>query len=445
MSKSKKNTIEGLFYNNKFLMIFSIIVAILIWTTVKINYSADDTRTIPNVKVDIDKTIVSEGELDIFWGKEYQGDEGVVEVEVEVVGKSYNINVVENDDITIEVEKISSVPNSERKKKLTLAAKWSESSGVPGVTIKRVISATKEVYVDEKVPRTFNVQAKIDENLKLTPLPGFTMGLPAPSQKTVVVTGPASILDKLTNVYFEAVIGEDDLELTESKEFSAKISYPNITEEEMRYLYCKDAETATVSVPVAAKKKVNTTVNFIKQPDIYLEVAPEYKITPSVVEVIYSSTSGEIETLSVGEVDFSEVLNEVKTISVPVTDEIRAKLADKTIEEFIVTLDMSRNDKLTFTSVPSIINCNRGNENFNYVVDYEKSGLNAITVVGPKEKLEKMTEEDIQVNIDVAELDVTSTGEQIAKNTEISFFSEGFEDCWFYGKYNAYITVEAKS
>ena len=248
-----------------------------------------------------------------------------------------------------------------------------------------------------------------------------------------------------TNVYFVADIGEESLELTESKEFSAKIVYPNISEEEMKYLYCKEKDTATVSVPVAAKKKVNTTVNFIKQPDIYLEVAPEYKIMPSVVEVIYSSTSGEIETLSVGEVDFSEVLNEVKAINISVTDEIRAKLADKTIEEFIVTLDMSGNDKLTFTSVPSIINCNRGNENFNYVVDYEKSGLNAITVVGPKEKLEKMTEEDIQVNIDVAELDVTSTGEQIAKNTEISFFSEGFEDCWFYGEYNAYITVEAKS
>lgn len=444
MSKSKKNTIEGLFYNNKFLMIFSVVVAILIWTTVKINYSVDDTTTVPNVKVDIAKTSGLEGELDIFWGNENEGEESFYAVDVEVIGKSYNINAVESKDITIEIEKINSVTNSERKKKLTLAAKLSESSGVAGVTIKRVMPSTVEVYVDEKVPRTFNVQAMIDEDLLTTP-DGFTMGLAAPSQKTVEITGPASILDKLTNVYFVADIGEESLELTESKEFSAKIVYPNISEEEMKYLYCKEKDTATVSVPVAAKKKVNTTVNFIKQPDIYLEVAPEYKIMPSVVEVIYSSTSGEIETLSVGEVDFSEVLNEVKTINISVTDEIRAKLADKTIEEFIVTLDMSGNDKLTFTSVPSIINCNRGNENFNYVVDYEKSGLNAITVVGPKEKLEKMTEEDIQVNIDVAELDVTSTGEQIAKNTEISFFSEGFEDCWFYGEYNAYITVEAKS
>ena len=301
------------------------------------------------------------------------------------------------------------------------------------------------VYVDINRPKTLNVEARLDENHKLTTPDGFTMGLPAPSPKTVEVTGPAAILDKLSKVYFDAVIDENGLLLTESKEVSANIVYPNISEKEMKYLYCKEAETATVSIPVSAKKKVNTTVNFIKQPDIYLEVAPEYKITPSVVEVIYSSTSGEIETLSVGEVDFSEVLNEVKTISVPVTDEIRAKLADKTIEEFIVTLDMSGNDKLTFTNVPSIINCNRGNENFNYIVDYEKSGLNTITVIGPKEKLEKMTEEDIQVNIDVSNIDVTSTGEQIAKNTEISFFSEGFEDCWFYGKYNAYITVEAKS
>ena len=55
-----------------------------------------------------------------------------------------------------------------------------------------------------------------------------------------------------------------------------------------------------------------------------------------------------------------------------------------------------------------------------------------------------MTEDDIQVNIDVSTLDVTNTGEQSSENTNISFFSEGYEDCWFYGKYTAYITVEPK-
>jgi hypothetical protein len=45
MSKNQKSSIEGLFYNNKFLMVFSVVVAILLWATVKINYSDNATRT----------------------------------------------------------------------------------------------------------------------------------------------------------------------------------------------------------------------------------------------------------------------------------------------------------------------------------------------------------------------------------------------------------------
>lgn len=443
MSKSKKNTIEGLFYNNKFLMVFSVVVAILIWTTIKINYSVDDSKTIKDVKVDIAKTGVLDKDLDVFYGNEYEGEDNFVTVSVEITGKSYNINAVESDDIIIKATNADI--NEPKQKTLTLTAEWSESSGITGVTIKKVIPSTLQVYVDTNIPKQLNVEARLDENLKLTTPDGFTIGLPAPSLKTVEVTGPATILDKLSKVYFDAIIDENGLHLTESKEVSANIVYPNISEQEMKYLYCKEAATATVSIPVSAKKKLNTTVNFIKQPNIYMEVAPEYKIDPAVVEVIYSSAGEEKETLLVGEVDFSTVLNEVKTVKCPVSDKIRAELADKTIEEFVVTLDMSHNDKLTFSSRPSIINCNSGDVNYNYIVNYEKSGLDSITVIGPKEKLEKMTEDDIQVNIDVSTLDVTNTGEQLSENTNISFFSEGYEDCWFYGKYTAYITVEPKS
>ena len=36
MNKGKKSSIESLFYNNKFLMVFSVVVAILLWASVKI-------------------------------------------------------------------------------------------------------------------------------------------------------------------------------------------------------------------------------------------------------------------------------------------------------------------------------------------------------------------------------------------------------------------------
>ena len=83
-------------------------------------------------------------------------------------------------------------------------------------------------------------------------------------------------------------------------------------------------------------------------------------------------------------------------------------------------------------------------ENYNYVINIEKSELNSITVIGPKEKLEKITQEDIQVEINVSSLNLEESDEQIVEVSNISIVSEDFEDCWVFGKYKAYIAVGVK-
>ena len=86
MNNSRKSIIEKIVFNNKALMIFSVIVAILIWATVKINYSDEVTRTLTGVKVNITATVDQESELVAFI------DESELYCEVEVKGKSYDIN-----------------------------------------------------------------------------------------------------------------------------------------------------------------------------------------------------------------------------------------------------------------------------------------------------------------------------------------------------------------
>ena len=41
MNNSRKSIIEKIVFNNKALMVFSVIVAVIIWATVKINYSEE--------------------------------------------------------------------------------------------------------------------------------------------------------------------------------------------------------------------------------------------------------------------------------------------------------------------------------------------------------------------------------------------------------------------
>ena len=84
MSKSKKSKVESLFYNNKFLMVFSVVMAILLWATVKINYSEELTRVV----------------LVPTWdeaGKYYMGRTKVGIDELSVLATSYSDYVTSNE------------------------------------------------------------------------------------------------------------------------------------------------------------------------------------------------------------------------------------------------------------------------------------------------------------------------------------------------------------
>ena len=147
----------------------------------------------------------------------------------------------------------------------------------------------------------------------------------------------------------------------------------------------------------------------------------------------------------VGTIDFSNVSNKVNYFEFPVDEKLVVSLVDKSITKFTVTIDMSSMSSVTLNKTPSKIVFTNPDENYNYTINYEKSELDSITVIGPKSKLDKITEEDIQIDINVSSMSLMRSNEQLVEVSNISIDSEGFEDCWVYGKYKAYISVEEKA
>ena len=90
----KKSLTEKLIYDNKILMILCILVSVIIWATVKINYSADTVRTVSDIRASLGSTAE---ELDFT---AFINEEDLL-VDVEVTGKAYNINThaLTKDDI----------------------------------------------------------------------------------------------------------------------------------------------------------------------------------------------------------------------------------------------------------------------------------------------------------------------------------------------------------
>ncbi len=439
MSKNNKSIIEKIIYNNKLLMVFCVIISVILWAAVKINYSAETTRTISDVKISV-TTNSEDSDLIPFISEEE------LYAEVVVSGKAYNINsyALTKDDIVVEAT--GSYIDSAGFKTLNLTVKPSETSGLTDVKFTSVTPSTISVYYDRKVTLTFDVEAKITNELKDLVEGEFTVGQPVPSMSNVEITGPATILNKMTKVYFEGSVVEDDLPLSQAKVIPADISYELESKRYEKYIVCEsindESNPATVTIPVYVTKSVPTLVKFINQPAYYTENAPKVRISPSELKVTYNpSESNDYEFIHVGTVDFRSLLNKINTFDFEIDDKLIKSGTDTSFGKFRVIVDMSSMSKKNFDITGGKVVFLNQVDGYTYSVDTAKSDFENVVVIGPKASLDKISSDDIQVEINVSSLSLNRTGTQSIEVSNISIVNDEVKDCWIYGKYNAIINV----
>ncbi|MBQ7118530.1 MAG: hypothetical protein IJN88_09995 [Clostridia bacterium] len=442
MSKSKKSIIEKIIYNNKLLMVFCLIVSVIIWAAVKINYSAETTRTISDVKISV---------INSADGTDFVPFTGAEELFAEVVvsGKAYNINsyALTKDDIVVEAS--AGYVDSPGFKVLNLTVKPSETGDLSDMEVTSVSPSTISVYYDRKVTQTFNVEARITNELDTLAEGEFTVGQPVPSMSTVDVTGPASILNKMTKVYFDGVVIEDELPLVQAKVIPADISYELESKRYEKYLVCEsindESNPATVTIPVYVTKNVPTQVKFINQPAYFTENPPRVRITPSELKVTYNpAESDDYEFITVGTIDFRTLLNKVNTFNFEIDEKILNSGIDTSFGEFRASVDLSSLSQKTFDITGGKVVLLNQADGYSYSVDTTRSNFDSVVVIGPKKSLEKITADDIQVEINVSGLSVRARSSQSIEVSNISIVNEEINDCWIYGKYDAVINVASK-
>ncbi len=442
MSKNNKSIIEKIIYNNKLLMVFCLIISVILWAAVKINYSADTTRTISDIKITVTNSADSSDFVPFIGAEELYAD-------VVVTGKAYNINsyALTKDDIVVEAS--GGYIDSAGYKVLNLTVKSSETGDLSDVEISSVSPSTLSVYYDRKVTETFDVEARITNKLDNLAEGEFTVGQPVPSMSTVEITGPATILNKMTKVYFEGSVIEDELPITQAKVIPADISYELESKRYEKYLTCEsindESNPATVTIPVYVTKNVPTQVKFINQPAYFTENPPKVRITPSELKVTYNpAESADYEFITVGTVDFRSLLNEVNDFTFEIDEKFLNSSTDTSFGEFKVTVDMSSMSRKTFDITGGKIILLNQTEGLFYSVDTSHSNFDSVVIVGPKKSLEKLTADDIQVEINVSSLSARARGTQSIEVSNISIVNEEINDCWIYGKYNAVISVTAQ-
>ena len=433
----KKTLYERIFYNNKLILALSFVLAIILWAVIKINYSENTTRVITGVPVTLDAALAKENDFMPF----YHPDK--LTVDVEVYGKAFDINnySLTRDDITIEAN--SGYIDTAGYKTLTLTPVVDGSASVVKIT-----PSTVSVFFDRMRSSQVNVEARLTNETDTLVSDGYTVGQIAPSVNTATVSGPASAVDNLSKVYFEATVPDNQLPLSATTEVTAQISFALEKQRNSQFLVCNnvgtDTNPATVTIPVYKVDKVPTTVKFVNQPPFFDDAPPRVRISPAEVEISYTPDEEEYTAFAVGTIDFHDLKKGVNRLNLTV-DETGAALLSNTEEKtFQVQVDLRSMQSETIDATGSnVVYLNASNDK-KYTVNLDGSGLGSLMLVGPAESLAKIKADQLQIEINVSSLNTEKKGWQTIEISNIAIMTEGISDCWVYGKYEAQVLIADK-
>lgn len=408
-----KFKLNDLFDNDVFVLIFSLLTSLFIWLMVVVNFTPATTRVIQGVKVNIDSTVPSQFGLEVFGEKDFT-------VDVTVEGKKYQISSsalsAEDIVITAQTNNVDSAGN----RTLQLKPEIPEGADYKITTIS---SKTIDVYFDT----VKTVQMVIEPQVETDGFPiveeGFTSGSINLSDTSVTVTGPSTEINRIEKVVAKLVLEKS---LSSNKSADAEIillSDKNRTD--FKYV-SMNIDKVVLTIPVLRTKELKTIVAFKNAPDNFVVTPLEYTISPEkdLFDISVDDYDKSVD-FTIGTIDF-KTLSPSNHVFTFLSDDISVA-EDSETEEYTVTVDMMgiSQEYITYSSEDFKVNNPDKRE-------YKVSALNkSVVVVGAQKELESITNENIKVEIDLSELDI-SAGQSVTVPAVITVDNPG---CWIYGTY----------
>lgn len=414
-----KFKLNDLFNNDKFLLVFSLFVALGIWLAVVVNVSPATTRVIKDVKVTIDTTVPSQFGLEVFGETEFS-------VDVTVKGKKYQISPAslsaEDIIVTAQTNNVDSAGNR------TLQLKAEPPEGAD-YTITSISSKSIDVYFDTAK----TVQMVIEPQVVADGFPvvdkGFTSGAINLSETSITLSGPSTEINRIEKVVAKLVLEES---LSSNKSSDAEIVLLDDKNKSDFEYVTMSLDKVVLTIPVLQVKELETIVAFKNAPDNFVVTPLVYTVSPAKDFFNISVDDYEKTTnYSVGTIDF-KTLSPSNHVFTFLAEDIAVAEDSETVE-FTVSVDMSGINQEYITYSQSKIKVNNPEK-----IDYRVSGLNkSVVVVGSEKDLESITEDNINVEIDLSEVDI-SQGQSVTVPAIVTVDNAG---CWIYGTYSAEVSL----
>lgn len=420
----KKNlNFHNFLYNDKYILIFSICAAFIMWIIVSSTSSDPDVKTITDISISIPNL---SDNLEVMQTED-------VKAEIRIKGNKLVIGSVQSSDILVSAD-VSEV-NKPGEYKLKLSAK---KQGILSdyEFDSTVTPSTITVYVDRRVEKTFNIK----EDVQVQTGSEYLKQQNQLAVDSVKLSGAESDISRIVEVKAEYSSNET---LTETKTFDVPLRYYDENGNEVLGEHITaEFNSVQVTVPVLKVKKVPIKVEFTNIPDSW--EMPDNFVTITNPESGYVQLAASDEILDgiteikTEPIDLSQISSLLKTMNVSIeipgsctnVDRIEQVTLKFNTDEFISKTFTVRNVELR-SDVTGVTGKLSG-DSFN------------VMIVGPESEVNSMKASDILLYATLTESE--STAAFITKPLQISI--DGYKSCWWNyseGENHATFTLTNKS
>lgn len=422
----KKFSLGALFYNNKFVMIFSVLIALGLWAVLALRNTEDIPRTITDVPVVIRLSdSAQQSGLKVFSPTD-------AKVKVSIKGNSLTVNQVKNTDLQVEAKQASSLTGPVSDYKLELTEK--KLSNLTNYEVVSIEPSSVLVTVDYYSEKVFNIDTS-----KITPPvdPRYYLNSPTLSSDSVTVSGPKQVVDKVAKVMVP--YEQDKTPLTETKHFTARLVMLDADGNEIKNdRISLSMESVDVTCNVLSRRVLPLKVDFANKPYGMMNLLSRVSIEPEEIEVAGPEDAfANISEINLPTIDFSTISPTNNEFDVDVSLPTGFKNVSN-IYTAKVTVDLGSYTTRTMALNPETItfkNLSAGSEAEVYTKNL------SVTVVGPPGELETLTENNL-----FAQIDMTGK-EEFTGQTEmaVTISVTGGPNCWAYGNYMANVGIREKT
>lgn len=435
----KKSLALGkLFYHNTFVLVFSLLVAIISWFFMMAT-SSDRGVTVEDVPIQVRYSSAAQEEgLEVF----HMSSETV---NLQVTGNTLlTSQLTANDfEVSVTLNPTDTSVTGNTLQKMDVQVQAVKANTLTNFEIARVTPEEVTLEYD----RFQEVNLPIESDIQCRSADGYYASTPILSADNVTISGPSSSVARIKRV---AVSYNVESELKEDAQFSCPLVLYDENNQEITNtagLYLEmNVDKVDVTIPVTPVKTVNLTATTVHQPEGFSQ--DRIQIEPSTITIAGTANAlsgiSEIQLDTV--IDFADLeagTTNTFTADIPLPSGVRniASVGDSTTPaQASVTINLNGYSEMSVSVGAS-----------NMQITNPPAGMEAalatsslvVTLVGPEAQVSRLTGENVAVTVDLANFqDRTGTVEVPAT---VTLTGSAASSCWATGEYTVSVNISQPS